>query len=169
MKVGTVRGSTFVVVTALVIYASGFNDPFILVNAGGGSQRLQLILGKQLDASPFSVAEYLQYKTQDIKAIAVMDEKRDPMLPDLSTGVEQGVDAVFSQTHCLLAPKDTPDAIVTKMAKAVKTAIESSEVGEVLKKQSLSPDFLDGEAYSIKFSTEGQKIAKIVQEKLLKK
>ena len=68
-----------------------------------------------------------------VKAIALMSKTRSGALPDLPTAAEQGLENAESYTwNAIFLPKKTPDAIVTKLNKALLEAMHSPVVNERL-------------------------------------
>lgn len=75
-----------------------------------------------------------------LRALAVTTDRRIPSLPDVPTVKEAGIDN-YSVTlwHGLVAPKDTPPAIVEKINAAVNKALQSPETSEKLKADGMAP------------------------------
>jgi tripartite-type tricarboxylate transporter receptor subunit TctC len=68
-----------------------------------------------------------------VKAIALMTKTRSPALPNLPTAAEQGFDNAEAYTwNAIFAPKNTSDAIVTKLNGAMLGAMHSPLVKERL-------------------------------------
>ena len=68
-----------------------------------------------------------------IKGIAMLDRKRSPALPDLSTAEEQGTKDLIAYTwNAIFLPKGTPDAIVKKLNGAMLEAMHSPAVKDKL-------------------------------------
>jgi tripartite-type tricarboxylate transporter receptor subunit TctC len=68
-----------------------------------------------------------------VKAIALMSKTRSGALPDLPTAAEQGLAKAEAYTwNAIFLPKKTPDAIVTKLNKALLEAMHSPVVNERL-------------------------------------
>ncbi len=66
-----------------------------------------------------------QVKAGKVKALAILSDTRSPALPDVPTTKELGYPTLLSSTwFAMLAPKGTPEAIVTRM---------NSEINQVLK------------------------------------
>ena len=76
---------------------------------GGGPALLDTLAG-QVDMSfPTLSAALPHVKAGTLRALAVTDTKRSPLLPDVPTLQEAGVkDFQFTQWLALLAPADTP-------------------------------------------------------------
>jgi tripartite-type tricarboxylate transporter receptor subunit TctC len=68
-----------------------------------------------------------------VKAVALMSKTRSPALPDLQTTEEQSLANAEAYTwNAIFAPKNTPDAVVTKLNGAVLEAMHSPLVKERL-------------------------------------
>ncbi len=96
----------------------------------GGGPALQDTLAGQVDMSfPTLAAAQPHVKAGTLRALAVTDTKRSPLLPDVPTLQEAGVpDAQFTQWLVLLAPAGTPPAVVTRLNTALKDALNTKEV-----------------------------------------
>jgi tripartite-type tricarboxylate transporter receptor subunit TctC len=92
-----------------------------------------------------------QAKAGTVKGIAVMAPKRVPIIADLATTGEQGLQGVEATVwNGFFLPKGTPDAIVRRMNKAMNTMIEDpairkrlQELGlEILPPEQRTPEYL---------------------------
>ena len=72
-----------------------------------------------------------------------LDATRDPLLPNLPTVKESGVEAYYSQWMPLLAPKGLPADIKATLSDAMRKAMQSPEFVERLHKLNLVPGYLD--------------------------
>jgi tripartite-type tricarboxylate transporter receptor subunit TctC len=86
-----------------------------------------------------------------VKGIAVMSPRRVPIIPDLATTGEQGLQGVDATVwNGFFFPKGTPDAIVRRMNKVMNTMIEDpamrkrlEELGlEILPPDQRTPEYL---------------------------
>jgi len=96
---------------------------------GSGPATVDLISGvvQLLIVSSPPVAE--QIKAGTLRALAVASPERLSILPDVPTVAEEGMpDLILSLWLALMAPKDTPDAIVQKMNGAMRTVAKSDAV-----------------------------------------
>jgi tripartite-type tricarboxylate transporter receptor subunit TctC len=67
-----------------------------------------------------------QIKGGTVKAIAIMADKRSPILPDVKTTGEQGLQGVEAGAwNAYFLPKGTPPAIVAKLNKAISDALDT--------------------------------------------
>lgn len=105
---------------------------FKYVPYDGTRQRMTALLSGAITLGGLNVASGRKYiESGELKAYAIMAEKRDPALPDLPTLKEQGVDMVFSLIRGIVAPKGTSKEVIDHWAGIFKKAAED----EGLKKQ----------------------------------
>ena len=70
-----------------------------------------------------------------MRAIAVVGEKRSPMLPNISTAIEQGYPGMSADNwYAIVLPAGTPQPIIAKLHAAVMHATNAPEVKEKLGK-----------------------------------
>jgi tripartite-type tricarboxylate transporter receptor subunit TctC len=81
----------------------------------------------QLQMGAFSFGHEFVRKGQ-VNGIAIVAEKRHPMLPDVPTLTELGYPLASGEWWALLASAGTPPAIVDKIAKDVAEALLAPEV-----------------------------------------
>lgn len=101
----------------------------------GPAPAMQDVLGGQVDCGLLAGPTVLPHVGSGrLLALAVSGAKRSPVLPDVPTLDEAGVkgyQADFGLT--LLAPKGTPEAVVTRFRQAFVEALKSPDVVEKLK------------------------------------
>ena len=92
-----------------------------------------------------------QVRAGNIRALAIAQPERSPVLPDVPTTIEAGLPAYqASGWNAMFAPKGTPREIVVKLSAAVNTALEDpatraklESIGAVIpKKESRTPEGL---------------------------
>jgi tripartite-type tricarboxylate transporter receptor subunit TctC len=71
-------------------------------------------------------------KTGKLKVLAIANQRREPLLPDVPTFAEAGLaDFRVGTWYGLFAPKETPEEILVRMHGAVQAALDSTEVKRV--------------------------------------
>ena len=101
--------------------------------------------------------------TGSIKMIAVSTPKRWPALPDVPTFAEQGVEGVQAEAWmAMVAPAGTPDAIIDKLYKEVKIALDSAEVKEQMAKFGFQPVGITPAEFKTRLEEEEKRWAKVV-------
>lgn len=96
----------------------------------GGAPMLQDLLAGQIGAAFVLVTAVAGHvRSGKLKALAVINRRRDALLPDVPTAHEAGV-AEFRMTTWfgLFAPVRTPDAILDRIHAAVQQALGSDDV-----------------------------------------
>lgn len=95
----------------------------------GGAPALTDLLGERISTMFINPTEALPYlEAKQLRAIAVTDSKRLPMLPDVPTTAEAGVQGVEATVWWgMLAPAQTPDAIVQALNEAARQALTEAD------------------------------------------
>jgi tripartite-type tricarboxylate transporter receptor subunit TctC len=79
-----------------------------------------------------------QAKDGNVKGIAIMAEKRVPIIPDLPTTGEQGLPGVEASVwNAFFLPKGTPDPIVRKLNKAMSDTLDDAAIRKRLQELGL--------------------------------
>jgi len=107
----------------------------------GTPQALQDLVGGQVDlffSDPFAAAGFITAGT--VKALAVTDSTRVPLLPNVPTMAEAG----FKDVHLVswaaaFVPAKTDPAIVAKLNKAINDALAKKETKDYLLKMGATP------------------------------
>jgi tripartite-type tricarboxylate transporter receptor subunit TctC len=81
-----------------------------------------------------------QIKGGAVRALAVTDDRRDPLLPDVPTMQEAGV-ANYDVTswNALAAPTGTPPEVITRLNRAAREALASPAVAQRLRELGVGP------------------------------
>ncbi|MFL6572218.1 MAG: Bug family tripartite tricarboxylate transporter substrate binding protein [Burkholderiales bacterium] len=107
---------------------------------GGGPALLDTLSG-QVDLSfPTLSAALPHVKSGALRALAVTDSKRSPLLPEVPTLQEAGVkDFEFTQWLALLAPANTPQPVIARVNGALREALKTKDVHEKFEAQAFVP------------------------------
>jgi tripartite-type tricarboxylate transporter receptor subunit TctC len=120
-----------------------------LVPYDGGGPALLAILGGHVQTTFSLSAQALPHlKAGKLRALAVMDTKRLPALPDVPTAVEQGIDVTYTLWRGVLAPKGTPRPIIDKLADAIKKATEDKAFIEQVRSMGDEPGYLGPDEFA---------------------
>jgi putative tricarboxylic transport membrane protein len=137
---------------AKIIEESAPGSAFNYISTGGGQKRFTMLLGGHLEVGIFSLGEYLGFlasddtpSAQNIKAIAVLDGTRSPLLPEVTTTMEQGIPINSGNAYYWFAPKGTRQEVIDQLADLLKTTMEDPNVISELAKQSIGPEFRMGD------------------------
>ena len=100
-----------------------------------------------------------------VRLLGVAALKRDPILPNMPTIAEQGVPGFEAETvYGLLAPANTPRAILAKLGADVVKAVASPEMKQKLAEQGMTPKPTTSEEFSSYLKRDLAKYAKVVKE-----
>lgn len=120
---GHLRGEQF------KVNQGGLDIPYIPYQGGG--ETLKALVGNEIqiafDTLPGSIG---MVRDGRLKLLAVSTTERWPLVPDTPTMTELGYKTLASQWIGAFVPKDTPDAVVEKLAGAMEQALNSPEVQE---------------------------------------
>jgi len=106
-----------------------------IVPYDGGGPAILALLGGHADVNGgLSAALLPQIKAGKLRALAVLDNKRDDSLPGVPTAKEEGVNVVNLMWRGVLAPKGTPRPVIEKLAAAFKKMTEDKTVLSMIKR-----------------------------------
>lgn len=107
---------------------------FQFPQSGGGNDRLVDLMGHHVDATGFSLEEFLRYryqedgKTPQLRGLAYLDVEQNPAAKDVPTALEQGYDVTLINRFYWWVPKETPPERIQVLAEALQTALETDYV-----------------------------------------
>jgi tripartite-type tricarboxylate transporter receptor subunit TctC len=107
----------------------------------GGNPQLNDLVGGHIKIGVIGLPPALEHvKAGTLRALAMVEEKRTSMLPDVPTVGEQGFPG-FAVTYWmgLLAPAKTPNAVVVTLADAVAGILDDPEFATAMNKQGAEP------------------------------
>jgi tripartite-type tricarboxylate transporter receptor subunit TctC len=156
---------------ALELFKSLAQVSITHVPYAGSPQVVTDLLAGRLDGyfSPASsVMEHVRAGT--LVALAVTDAARSTFMPDLPTMIEAGIAGFESVLWFgLVAPVDTPQPIIDKLAHAANAALKSDEVAKALHAQTIAPIGGTPEAFRRYMETEHKRWSAVVAVAGLKK
>jgi len=132
----------------------------------GGSQALTDMVGGQAQVM-FNgmLATYPFVKDGKLKALAISSAKRFPAVPDIPTVAESGMPGFETGSYQgIVAPANTPAAIVKKMHDTVEEVLATPEMKERLDKAGAEVRPMSSEQFGTFIRTERDKWAKVVKE-----
>jgi tripartite-type tricarboxylate transporter receptor subunit TctC len=142
------------------------SNTFILhVPYRGGGPALADTLGGQVDMSfPTISAAVPHIKAGKLRALAVTDTRRSPLLPDVPTLQEAGVkDFQFTQWLALLAPANTPRDVVTRLNEGLRKTLTSKEVRDKFSQQGFDAFITSPEEAGRFIASEVQRFGKLIK------
>lgn len=107
----------------------------------GVTQAMMAMITGEVDEVVMPVSTALpQIKAGKVRALAVLAEKRIPMLPDVPTGIEQGVkDFTMPVWYGMFAPAATPKDAITRLNRELVRALQSKDIVDKLVAMGVDP------------------------------
>jgi tripartite-type tricarboxylate transporter receptor subunit TctC len=129
-------------------------------------QAVTALAGNHVQASVLTLTISLPHiKSNAIRAIANLSEKRDPLIPQVSTSAEQGYpDLLASIYNILFVPAKTPPPIVKKLETALEKTLRDKDIREKLEKMDYKIDFLGGRETQAFLDRESKKWSSVVKK-----
>jgi tripartite-type tricarboxylate transporter receptor subunit TctC len=114
--------------------------------------------------SPAIIKE--QIKNGTLRTLATTGEQRlaDPDLAQIPTFKEQGFDIVLTNWYGVVAPKELPPEIKTKLEEGFKSMIADPEFKANIENLGLQVEYLNSDDSKEKWRSDGDKLAKSIQE-----
>jgi len=105
----------------------------------GAGLALQDIIAGRIDYScPIAAITVAHIEGGQVNALAVLSKRRSPVLPNLASAREQGLDVAPDEWLAFFLPKDTPRAIVQKLNAATVSAMNIRDVQQRLREAGAS-------------------------------
>jgi len=99
-----------------------------------------------------------------LKAIALADEQRNPLLPEVSTTAEQGFPQVLaSNWYGFLAPAGTPTEVIETLNTAIGDALKNADVRQRLADLGLTANPESAQAFGRRITQDALRMKEIVQ------
>lgn len=156
-------GSSVHLTAELFKYVTGIN--MVHVPYKGSAPALTELIAGQTQICFSTMSPALPHvKTGKLRAIAVTSAKRTSATPDIPTVTESGVPGfVVENWNGIVAPKQTPPAIVQKLNRDLATALKQPRIVEVLSSQGFEPAAGSPEAFGNLIKSEIAKYTEVVK------
>lgn len=115
---------------------------------GAGPARAALLGGhiELMDANPAELVEHIKQGT--LVPLAVLSDKRNPLLPDVPTAKEQGIDVVMGPWRGLFLPAGTPPEIVKILETAFLKSLQDPDTQKQLTEAAIPVDYAGSEEFA---------------------
>jgi tripartite-type tricarboxylate transporter receptor subunit TctC len=119
---------------------------FNYVDLGGSAARVAGLLGKQIDILITVYGSARDYVTSgDFKVLGILSAERNPLLPDVPTLREQGIDSTYNHFYFFAFPKGVNPAIIQKFDDALAIAVTKDDYKEKMAKYCFTPTLFTGQ------------------------
>jgi tripartite-type tricarboxylate transporter receptor subunit TctC len=110
-----------------------------------------------------------QVKSGELRVLAVIGEKRDPVFPDIPTAKELGYPTALDMWRGIAVPTGTPKPVVARLQEAIKASVESDSFKEAGKTIGFVPSYLTAQDFAKLIATDDERLASLMDELGLKK
>ena len=97
-----------------------------------------------------------------LRVLATSGTSRTPVLPDVPTFIESGLNIDVTSWYCLVVPTGTPQPIVTRLHHALVGALKSPQVSDTLLKMGAPPEWSSPEQLREFLAVEIKKFAEVL-------
>lgn len=131
--------------------------------AGGGPSVTGLLSGDCQSAMNVAPEGIPNVQSGQVRILAVFGDTRFSAAPDVPTGKEAGLDFVYDQWRGVVAPANTPAAVVEKLQGIFKSAVEDPVFIEKMKALSVTPVFRDAKAFGELIASEDKRLENVIK------
>ena len=157
---------THIVCAAL---AADTKTDIVPVHYKGVSQGQTDLLAGRTQVQAGTIFNYqAMIKSGKLRLIAVLTEERSPLMPDVRTAAEQGVNVDFPSWLGVLGPAGLPQPVIARLHAELVKAVRSPEVSRQLEAGGSTPVGSTPEAFRARMARELAQWKKIVQENNIK-
>ena len=143
---------------------------FTHVPYGGANPASVAVAGGHVEATSVSPAEVgTLVKGGKLRILAIAADTRDPMFPDVPTFKESGIDFSFGVWRCLVAPKNTPKEILSRLDNSAKKAVNDPKFKDFMTKNGFGQAYGGPEESAALMAKDEKDFEKIVPGLGLKK
>lgn len=103
------------------------------------------------------------HKAGKIRLLAVSGEKRSPLVPDVPTLKEAGVNVAIQNSAGLYGPANMPRELVQRIHDALMPALARADIRERLAGQGMTPSPMTGQQLAASLSSESRRFAGLVK------
>ncbi|MBM3950288.1 MAG: tripartite tricarboxylate transporter substrate binding protein [Rhodospirillales bacterium] len=160
IKAGVTTGSTSQFLQLMIEDAAKIS--FKYVPYEGTRERNTALLANNIDVGESNILTAKEYvKNNQMKALAIATEKRDPLMPDLKTMREYGLDVVYGLSRGVVMPKGASAELVTYYEDLFRRAMQAPKVKEVMDTHSTWIQFKGAKDYAAFLKSEYEKSEKL--------
>jgi tripartite-type tricarboxylate transporter receptor subunit TctC len=118
------------------------------VSYEGTAPRMTALLGGHIDLGRVDLTQMDKVKAGELKLLGIATEERHPVVPNVPTLKEQGINVVYGENRGVLAPKGTPEAALAKLEEACAKVAKETSFVEEMRKQGTEVTFLGRKGYA---------------------
>ena len=136
----------------------------------GQGQAVVNLLGGRIEAIvqlPAAVVAHV--KSHDLRVLAVLGSRRDPVFPDVPTAQELGDPVALDMWRGIAAPEGTPKPVIAALQEAIKKSVEAPSFKEAGAQIGFTPAYLPSDEFGELIASDDAKLAQVMGELGLRK
>ncbi len=136
----------------------------------GEGQAVVNLLGSRIEGVvqlPAAIVPHV--KSGDLRVLAVLGSKRDPIFPDAPTAQELGYSVSLDMWRGIAVPKGVPKPIVARLQDAIKHTVESTAFKDAGKAIGFMPAYLPADDFGRLIAGDDARLARVMADLGLKK
>jgi tripartite-type tricarboxylate transporter receptor subunit TctC len=110
-----------------------------------------------------------QVKSGDLRVLAALGEKRDPVFPGIPTAREIGYPIALDMWRGIAVPTGTPKPVVAKLQDAIRQSVDSQSFKDAGKTIGFVPAYLPAQDFAKLIANDDVRLAQLMDELGLKK
>ena len=169
MRIGNSGTGSHTHFAASALFLTGgakvINVPF------GEGQAIVNLLGSRIEGVVQLPAALVSHvKSGNVRVLAVLGSKHDPVFPDVPTAKELGFPVALDMWRGIAVPEGTPKPVIAKLQEAIKHIGEVAGLRRRRQERSASrPAYLPAEDFGALIASDDAKLAQVMGELGLKK
>jgi putative tricarboxylic transport membrane protein len=169
VKVGISGKGSFTHLASATLFAAGGGAKVRYIPYGQGNATTEL-LGGRIDAA-LQWPSVFKAHVEDgkLRILAVTSKERIPLLPEVKTAAEQGVDVDVVMWRGVAAPKGTPRDVIERLQAAIHDTVNSAEFKDAGAKIGFTPAYLPASDFGSMIKSKDHEVAELMGELGLKK
>jgi tripartite-type tricarboxylate transporter receptor subunit TctC len=150
---------------AAVLFIKALKVDMTLVPFSGASEAVPAVIGGHVELCVQPVTELQpQAQANNLRILTVLQNKRDPLAPNVPAAPEVGLELEFSAYHSLIGPKGLPGEIVTWLAQTFRKAMAMPTFLKPMEARGYAVTFEDSETLRRNLLAEHQKYGELLQQ-----
>ena len=136
----------------------------------GDGQAVINLLGDRIEAVvQLPAAVVAQVQSGELRVLAALGSKRDPVFPDVPTARELGYDIALDMWRGIAVPKGTPKPVIARLQAAIQRTVESPEFKQAGETLGFTPAYLPADAFAELIASDDRKLAQLMSQLGMKK
>jgi tripartite-type tricarboxylate transporter receptor subunit TctC len=138
---------------------------FRIVHLAGGAAQMQEIMAANVDVAFDNVGSIVpRVRSGEVRALAVLDDRRSKFLPEVPTAAELGYPSVISRSaRGIAGPKGLPAPVVNKLVEVFRKAMEDPEHVRRMESTGLALKIMVGAEYERYYQEAHEQAKKYVE------